>query len=53
MDIIEKPMDLSIVLRNLDELIYEDVLQFVEDVRLVFENSKKYNTVSARNLRSN
>ena len=38
-------MDLSIVLRNLDELLYEDVLQFVTDVKLVFENAKKYNKV--------
>ena len=46
LDVIEKPMDLSIVLRNLDELNYEDVLQFTTDVKLVFENAKKYNTVT-------
>jgi len=42
-NVIEKPMDLGTVRKNLAS--YENVEQFVSDVRLVFENCITYNTV--------
>jgi len=37
------PMDLSRIRDKLEMLEYEDAFQFVDDVKLVFENSKRYN----------
>ena len=39
------PMDLSRIRDKLEMLEYEDAFQFVDDVKLVFENSKRYNEV--------
>lgn len=42
--LIERPMDLSIVQEKLDGLAYQSPLTFAEDVRQIFCNSKMYNT---------
>ena len=41
--VIEKPIDLGIVKQKLQALLYEDELQFANDVRMVFANALKYN----------
>ena len=42
---VKNPMDLSKIRDKLEMLQYEDAFQFVDDVKLVFENSRKYNEV--------
>ena len=42
---VTNPMDLSKIRDKLEMLEYEDAFQFVDDVKLVFENSRKYNEV--------
>ena len=38
------PMDLSVVEEKLQSGVYRTPVEFCKDVRLVFNNSKKYNT---------
>ncbi|XP_022081938.1 PH-interacting protein-like isoform X2 [Acanthaster planci] len=40
--IIDTPMDLNVVREQLDEMIYQDPMEFCKDVRLIFTNSKSY-----------
>jgi len=42
--IVKRPMDLGSILEKLDLLQYEDVLECIEDIKLVFQNSKDYNS---------
>ena len=42
-DIIKNPMDLSTIKKKLDDGSYSDPWQFVDDVRLMFENAWTYN----------
>ena len=39
-------MDLSTMQKKLDTLVYEDALQFIEDVKIMFHNCRSYNEVS-------
>lgn len=41
-------MDLGTIRDKLNSLVYTDIENFVADVRLVFENSNKYNLVCIR-----
>ncbi|KAJ8027105.1 Bromodomain and WD repeat-containing protein 3 [Holothuria leucospilota] len=43
-DVIDHPMDLSTVRENLNAGFYQDPIEFAKDVRLIFTNSKAYNT---------
>lgn len=45
-DIIKQPMDLATVLEKINTYEYEDALQCVDDLKLIFTNSKTYNLVS-------
>eukprot|EP00794_Sanderia_malayensis_P016840 gene16840-18539_t len=40
---VKNPIDLSTIRDKLDMLEYEDAFQFLEDVKLIFSNSKLYN----------
>ena len=42
---VSNPMDLSKIRDKLEMLEYEDAFQFVDDVKLLFANSRKYNEV--------
>jgi len=42
-DIVTRPMDLSLVQRNLDAALYRSPAEFAADVRLIFTNCYKYN----------
>ncbi|CAM9873566.1 unnamed protein product [Ectocarpus sp. 4 AP-2014] len=41
--VIEQPMDLGTVAETLDAMKYHDAAAFVSDVRLIFDNARKYN----------
>ncbi|CAN0156455.1 unnamed protein product, partial [Ectocarpus fasciculatus] len=41
--VIEQPMDLGTVAETLDAMKYHDAGAFVSDVRLIFDNARKYN----------
>ncbi|CAM9145756.1 unnamed protein product [Ectocarpus sp. 12 AP-2014] len=41
--VIEQPMDLGTVAETLDSMKYHDAGAFVSDVRLIFDNARKYN----------
>ena len=41
---IAEPMDLSVVEERLQSEVYLSPVDFCKDVRLIFNNSKKYNT---------
>jgi len=42
--VIAEPMDLSVVEDRLQSEVYLSPVDFCKDVRLIFNNSKKYNT---------
>lgn len=42
--VIDHPMDLSIVKENMNQNVYTSPLQFAKDMKLIFSNSKTYNT---------
>jgi len=44
--VIHRPMDFDTVQKKLQTMNYEDAWQFIEDVKLVFENCKIYNDES-------
>jgi len=44
-EIIAEPMDFSTVYRRLEDNLYNDPEAFVRDVRLIFSNSRAYNTL--------
>ncbi|CAN0083369.1 unnamed protein product, partial [Laminaria digitata] len=41
--VIEQPMDLGTVAETLDAMKYHDAGAFVADVRLIFDNARRYN----------
>ena len=43
-------MDISTIIKKLDSYLYDDVLQFVDDVKLIFDNSSTYNEVRSFTL---
>jgi len=44
-EVVAEPMDFSTVYRRLEDNLYNDPEAFVRDVRLIFSNSRAYNTV--------
>lgn len=46
--IIKKPMDLSTIKRKLDTGVYSDPWQYVDDVRLMFDNAWLYNKKNSK-----
>ena len=44
-EVVAEPMDFSSVCRRLEDNLYNDPETFVRDVRLIFSNSRAYNTV--------
>ncbi|XP_073258237.1 PH-interacting protein-like [Porites lutea] len=44
-DVVAEPMDFSTVYQRLENNLYEDPEAFVRDVRLIFSNSRAYNTI--------
>ncbi|KAJ3191390.1 hypothetical protein HK101_007816 [Irineochytrium annulatum] len=42
-DIVKRPMDLSLVARNLADGVYDTIHKFVEDIRQIFDNCFRYN----------
>lgn len=44
-DVVAVPMDFSTVYQRLENNLYEDPEAFVRDVRLIFSNSRAYNTI--------
>ena len=42
--VVKDPTDFSIIRQQLDNNLYDDLDSFVRDVRLVFSNSRLYNT---------
>lgn len=44
-DVVAEPMDFSTVYQRLENNLYEDPEAFVRDVRLIFSNSRAYNTM--------
>lgn len=43
-EVIENPVDLSNIRQNLEAGTYKDPTEFARDMRLMFSNSKSYNT---------
>eukprot|EP00794_Sanderia_malayensis_P000318 gene318-948_t len=43
--VVKEPIDFSTIRQRLDDNIYDDPESFVHDVRLVFSNSRLYNTI--------
>lgn len=44
MHIVHQPMDLSTIRNNLESDVYDNPNEFCRDVRLIFTNSRSYNT---------
>ncbi|KAL9968709.1 hypothetical protein ACROYT_G020827 [Oculina patagonica] len=44
-EVVAEPMDFSSVYRQLEDNLYTDPEAFVRDVRLIFSNSRAYNTI--------
>ena len=44
MEVVENPMDLTTIMSKVEGDIYSTPNEFAEDVRLIFSNSKAYNT---------
>lgn len=44
-EVVAEPMDFSTVYRRLEDNLYSDPETFVRDVRLIFSNSRAYNTM--------
>ena len=42
--IVQQPMDLSTIRNNLESDVYDNPNEFCRDVRLIFTNSRSYNT---------
>ncbi len=47
-EIIKKPMDMSSIRRNLENGVYKDPWEFVDDIWLMFENAWVYNRKTSR-----
>ncbi|XP_071819235.1 bromodomain and WD repeat-containing protein 1-like isoform X3 [Apostichopus japonicus] len=50
-NVIDHPMDLSTVREQLNSRLYEDPIEFAKDVRLIFTNSKAFNTMDLWTVR--